>query len=164
MIGECVINTIKDNKYQIELLAGETRDEIELMQHFGYKSIPPQDTKGLTVSVAGMRDNTIIIATSNENAPELKEGETAVFSNFESFVKLLEDGVVNINGDSKNFVTYAELDSALQKLVTTYNSHTHLTPVYMPLPVPVTPIPTPPPTVPATLDISASKTKKVFTS
>lgn len=181
LVGRCVINTIKNDKYQIELLSDEVRDEIEIMQHFGFKSIPLKNSKGLTLSVGGMRDDTVIIATDNKTAPEVKEGESTVYNNFSERIELLEKKInmlgkeiniegneiniegktTNINGSSKQLVTHAELDLALQQFVISLNTHTHIVPTAMPLPPAIAPPPTTPPLIPAILNISASKTTTI---
>lgn len=165
LVGRCVINTIKNEKYQIELLPGEVRDNIEIMQHFGYKSVPPKETIGLTLSIGGVRDDTIIIATGNKTAPEVKEGESTIYNNFSERIELLEKmmilngEVININGDSKQLVTHAELDNSLQQMLTSLNSHTHVTTAT------IGASPTPGiiarPTTPTQLDISSSKTTTI---
>lgn len=165
LVGRCVINTIKNGKYQIELLADETRDDIEIMQHFGFKSIPTKKTKGLTLSIGGLRDDTIIIATENKTAPELKEGESTLYNAFSERIELLEKMInltgetININGDSKQLVTHAELDSALQQMLSSINSHTHITTATVGSSPALGVIS--PPTTPTTLDISNSKTKTI---
>lgn len=70
----------------------------------------------------------------------------------------LNGAEVNLNGDSKRFVTHAELDTALQSFNSVLNSHTHL---YAPGPgAPVasaTPLPL------SSIDISASETQTIKT-
>lgn len=120
LVGRCVINTVASGQYQIELMDGKPRDKIEIKQHFGYKSIPPKDTKGITLSFGGLVDNTIIISTDNDDAPELEEGESCLYNFFGQTI-ILKDGKININGDSKQLVTHAELNTALQSFVTALN-------------------------------------------
>lgn len=69
-------------------------------------------------------------------------------------IKIDDSGNVKINGDSKNFVTHAELDAALQTFMTALNLHMHPT---------ATPGPPSPPATPMSLDISAAKANTVKT-
>lgn len=62
---------------------------------------------------------------------------------------------VDINGDSKAFVTHAELDAALQSFISTLNSHTHA--------VTSAPGMTAVPNSPMSIDISGAKTDTVRT-
>lgn len=106
---------------------------------------------------------------------ELLPGEKVIFSTdsegleIKCKIEFKQDGKINIigtsditvngtsiklNGDSKPFVTHAELDTALQGLVSDFNAHTHPT-------APSGPIS--PPETPLSLDISAAATTTVKT-
>lgn len=63
---------------------------------------------------------------------------------------------IKLNGESKQFVTWMELNTALQLLVTQINSHVHQVPE--PVAAPCKPI-----SSPMTIDISAAKTTTVVT-
>ena len=70
-------------------------------------------------------------------------------------MKITTEKKIEINGNSKQFVTWAELNQALQNLVTALNSHTHSNGNQG--------SPTGGPIVPMTLDISSSKTTTIVT-
>ena len=61
---------------------------------------------------------------------------------------------IDLNGNSKSFVTYGELNTALQLLITALNSHIHIDPISGTTGTPVTPV---------SLDISASETSTIKT-
>ena len=68
--------------------------------------------------------------------------------------KIITNGKkIELNGNSKNFVTYAELDIALQKFMVELGTHTHGSPSGA----------TTPPAKPMSLDISKSKTTTIVT-
>lgn len=69
-------------------------------------------------------------------------------------VKLESSGTVEIRGNSKQFVTWAELNTALSTFMTALNTHTHPTAASGP---------PSPPTVSMSLDISAAKTTNIKT-
>lgn len=91
----------------------------------------------------------------------LKALPLCVFNNDAKVVVKIENGdmavntkgKIKLNGDSKQFVTWAELNSALTSFMTALNSHTHS----------VAGSSTLAPTVPMTLDISSAKTTTVVT-
>lgn len=60
----------------------------------------------------------------------------------------------HLNGDSKSFVTHAELNTALQSFITALNTHTHPTAAIGP---------PSPPTAPMSIDISAAETTTIKT-
>lgn len=70
-------------------------------------------------------------------------------------MKVSTQSKIELNGNTKQFVTWAELNQALQELITALNSHTHSNGNEG--------SPTGAPIVPLSLDISASKTKTIVT-
>lgn len=76
--------------------------------------------------------------------------------------ELLVDGfgAVKINGDSKSFVTHAELDTALQAMINQLNMHTHLV---ASVGAPTGPASASTPPVTFSIDISAAETTTVKT-
>lgn len=71
-------------------------------------------------------------------------------------IEITEAGVINLNGDSKSFVTHAELNTALQTFITALNLHVHSG-------VTTGGSSSGPPLSSMSLDISASETEKVKT-
>lgn len=69
---------------------------------------------------------------------------------------------IELNGNSKSFVTHAELDTALKIYTALVQSHTHQVPGAMPL-VPGNPVIATPSEISMTIDISAAKTTTVVT-
>ncbi|QQO10316.1 hypothetical protein [Breznakiella homolactica] len=67
----------------------------------------------------------ILPVTSVESAPELNDGDTAVYSEGGSSIICRADGTVEINGNSKRFVTWDELNNSLQQLWTAIQTHGH---------------------------------------
>lgn len=138
---------------------------IQRIQNYGCTSNPPKKSQVLVLSVGGNKENCISpsVDYGKERPKNLKEGEVQYWSIFGHKIKFSENGVleietkdgsaIHLNGGNKSFVTYAELDSALQGLTNFINSHTH------PYSQGTTLV-----TAPSfSLDISSSKTEKVFT-
>jgi hypothetical protein len=74
--------------------------------------------------------------------------------NSSGYIALRANGDIELNGSTKNLVTHAELNTALQTFINALNLHTHPTAASGP---PSTP------TLPMSLDISTSITNKVKT-
>ncbi len=169
MIGHSTVKEVKDEEYQSESYAGETTDDAVLMQHFGFKSKPPEDSEALVVCVNGDQDDTTIVAEKHEDSePEgLEEGESVLYNDHGVKLILLKDGTlevtakkIKLNGEGKQFVTHAELDAALQKNILQQIAHTHLSTA------PGSPTGVASASVPVTnfsVDISASATTTVLT-
>lgn len=88
--------------------------------------------------------NGIKLTDANSNTVEMKTGQ----------IDITSSGIVNVNGSAKSFVTYAELNTALNLFMGFLNAHTHPT---------ATPGIPSPPTNPMVLDISASESTKAKT-
>jgi phage baseplate assembly protein V len=84
---------------QVNVLAGETLDGIENLQHYGFASRPKKGAEVVLVFFAGGRDHGHVVASQDaESRPELKEGEVALFTDQDVLVKLDEDEKVSIEG------------------------------------------------------------------
>ncbi len=126
----------------------------------GIVSCAPDGTLGLFVPFSGRRG--VIAATNNYQITiDVARGETTIYSTtpdgktIKARLDLDGEGNIDLNGDSKRLVTHAELNTALQNMVTWINAHMHATAATGP---PVTP--TPPLLI---LDISAAETQTVRT-
>lgn len=67
---------------QAEALAGETLQDNELMQHYGYTSAPPAGTQGIVIPLGGKTAHGVIIATEHGDYRfKLQEnGEVALYT------------------------------------------------------------------------------------
>ena len=92
---------------------------------------------------------------------EVNAGETIIYSTntagdtVQSQIKLDTDGNIELNGNDKKFVTYAELKTGLDNLITALNSHIHTSAAPG--------SPTTSPVTPLMLDISAAETTTLKT-
>src|SRR6185369_6070593 len=116
----------------------------------------PDDTHGAFIPMGGNRFGAVV-ATHHYKTPRptLAKGETAVGSTdapgttVKAKTVYRADGTQELNGSSKRFVTWDELNTALQTFMTALNTHTHPT---------AGTGPPSPPTAPMSLDITTAKT------
>lgn len=86
MIARAVVNLVNDagglQLLQVNVLHGETRDEVERVQNFGLTSHPPAGSIPILAAVGGSRDHMVAVAVdSPEFRPKgLKPGETATYN------------------------------------------------------------------------------------
>jgi phage gp45-like len=99
--------------------------EAEVYAPAGFLSRPPKDARGVFIPIGGSRKYGVVIAGHNYKVSiSLADGETAIFSTnaagdtLKAQIVLKADGTIEINGNSKRFVTWDELNTALQ-------NHTH---------------------------------------
>jgi len=142
------------------IAAGDQERNAEMYHNPGISSAPTKEDRVISVPIGtGTR---VIIACHNYRIEvEPDSGETIIYSTdsagdiVKSTIKLDNDGNIDLNGDGKKFVTYAELNTALQTFKTALNLHVHAT---------VTSLGTPtPPVTPMSIDISAAETTTIRT-
>lgn len=105
-----------------------------------------------TADVTSATETTAYLHYSRET---MKAIPLCVFNGEAKATVVVKDGKIELNGNSKQFVTWAELNQALQGLIQALNTHTHSNGNEG--------SPTGAPIVPLSLDISASKTETVVT-
>lgn len=160
---------------QVDTPIGDNR-EIEYYQLPGYAAGPTVDDQAVAIQAGGYR---VVIASHNYRlSVPIDPGQVKIYSTnadgdtLEASITLDTDGTVTItntdggevkvagsdvelNGNSKAFVTHSELDTALQTFVTALNTHVH------PTTSPGAPTLTPTPTM--SIDISGAATSTVKT-
>lgn len=95
-----------------------------LINPAGDESAPKKDDRIPVLRIGNFR---LAIGGIDGIAPTTAEGEKRLYSrdsngNVAAQMLLDANGNIEMNGDSKRFVTYAELDAALQSHITKYNS------------------------------------------
>lgn len=102
-------------------------------------------------SILKLSDGDVTIKKGTTSVVLSSGGDVTVTSDAKTIVN---GSAIELNGNTKSFVTHAELDTALQGFITALNLHVHATAAVGP-PVP--------PTVPMTLNIASSATTTVKT-
>ncbi|OOF50261.1 baseplate assembly protein [Rodentibacter genomosp. 1] len=88
-------------KVQASGLADETLQDVELMQHFGFTSVPPADTQAVILPIGGQTSHGIVIATENGSfrVKNLQGGEVAVYDESGSSIVLKKGRLIEIDCD-----------------------------------------------------------------
>lgn len=97
MISRAVISACKDGKVDIGLLAGESREDVDFLQQYGFSSRPVGKVSGVALFIGGSRDNGVVVASRGDDSDmsvDLEEGEVAVHSPFGSKIILKKDGSI----------------------------------------------------------------------
>lgn len=87
----------------VDGLAGESQDDLELMQHFGFTSTPPDGTQAIVVPLGGRTSASVIVATEH-SAYRLKlndRGEVALYTEDGSWVYLKLGGQVHVKAATR---------------------------------------------------------------
>jgi phage gp45-like len=105
--------------------------EAELMQSGGILHSPPRNARGILIPIGeGSRASVVIACQNYDLAIDITPGETVIYSTdsagaHAAKIKLDAAGKIDLNGDTKNLVTHAELQSALTTLCATLAAHVH---------------------------------------
>ena len=103
----------------------------QLMQQFGFISIPPSGSRILFLEFG----NVIVgVASDGKDRPAVKEGETALYSDKAHYIILKDngtiaikaDGGVDVDGDLRVNGEVSDKVGKLSKLRDNYNQHTHI--------------------------------------
>ncbi len=79
MVGHGLVDKVDGVTMQATFSSGESKRELLHIQHYGFKSITPKGSAFLSVG-NGERRDPVVIATKAKDEPDLKEGESAIFS------------------------------------------------------------------------------------
>ena len=122
---------------QLKGLAGETLQEVELIQQVGFSSYIPESAKVVVIPLQGKTAKSVVIATTGGAVVvNVAKGETCVYDQFGHQVLLHENGIkmlgdVEIIGElkvSENIKSEKEISdktSSMQAMRDAYNPHTH---------------------------------------
>ncbi len=104
-------------KVQASGIADETLQDVELMQQFGFTSVPPANTQAVILPIGGQTTHGIVIATENGSlrVKNLQGGEVAVYDESGSSIVLKKGRLIEIDCDvlKINAATKVDISSPL---------------------------------------------------
>lgn len=104
-------------KVQASGLADETLQDVELMQQFGFTSVPPANTQAVILPIGGQTTHGIVIATENGSfrVKNLQGGDVAVYDESGSSIVLKKGRLIEIDCDvlKINAATKVDISSPL---------------------------------------------------
>lgn len=104
-------------KVQASGLADETLQDVELMQQFGFTSVPPTNTQAVILPIGGQTTHGIVIATESGSfrVKNLQGGEVAVYDESGSSIVLKKGRLIEIDCDvlKINAATKVDISSPL---------------------------------------------------
>jgi phage baseplate assembly protein V len=105
-IGRATLSRVDDGaglqRNQVTLLAGETRDNVERVQPFGFTSVPLPGAECLVVCVGGNRDHPVIMGVDDRRyrPTGLDAGDVCIYSPQSGHrITLKADRTIEIEGD-----------------------------------------------------------------
>lgn len=102
MLARAVVSLVNDSKkmqlLQLNVLEGETREEIERFQDYGFTSVPLPDSEAVVLFIGGRRDHGVAIAVDDRRyrLKDLQPGEVALYHKDGAKVHLKANGSIEI--------------------------------------------------------------------
>lgn len=91
-------DTKKIQKCQISLMDNETHSNVDRYQEYGFSSVPLPGAQAVAVSIAGSRDNSIIIATEDGRYRplNLNPGEVTIYNQLGDKIVIKQNRTIEI--------------------------------------------------------------------
>jgi phage gp45-like len=122
MVGRCVLSAAKASGLmvmQIQALEGETIEGAERIENYGLAGNPPGGAEGVMVEAGGDRDHVLIVAMEHRGfRPAVAGGEVKVYSQFEQFIHLDQNGDLIISAPQGVKIKAKSLDAQLSEGIT----------------------------------------------
>jgi phage gp45-like len=136
LMARGIVTLLESGGYQVTLLNGETRSNLEHLQEFGLASVQPTGVKGngICCFYGGNRSNgSLLVMEFPDIKPTLIAGESALFNAHGAIVKLTQAGIAQVTGTTvelngtanEGLIKITELTAKINDLVTAYNAHQH---------------------------------------
>lgn len=125
MVGRAVVQLVKDStqiqELQLDILSGETRDEIERFQNYGFTSVPKTGAEAVVLFVGGQRDHGLAIAVDDRRyrIGNLESGEVAVYTDQGDKIVLKRGGNIEITASTKVIVNAPTVELGGSSLLAT---------------------------------------------
>ncbi|CAI3953339.1 Mu-like prophage protein gp45 (gp45) (PDB:3VTN) [Commensalibacter communis] len=89
----------------------EARDNLTLMQHYGFASSPLPGADGIAIFQSGDRNKGVVIATNDQRyrIKSLNSGEVAIYDKSGSFITLKQDGSIEISPKNKKMTINSDI-------------------------------------------------------
>ena len=111
MIARAVIAAINDGtgiqSAQVKILEGESRDEVERFQQYGFTSVPLPGAEGVVIFVGGNRDHALLVNVDDRRyrPKNLAAGEVQIYNHVGDYVHIKADGTMKVVASTKVEVT-----------------------------------------------------------
>lgn len=121
MIARAVVAAVDDAKkfqvVQLDLLEGETRNEIERVQNYGFTSVPHAGAEAAVIFVGGRRDHGLAIAVDDRRyrIRNLESGEVAVYNDTGAKIVFKASGDIELTPKPGQVVALAGALSSVPK-------------------------------------------------
>ena len=163
IVTRVTIQKNKDGKNLVRMLQCVLSDPLDV-QSIEWLSQPGDDSPPAIASAVAIiqisESYKVAVSVDDRVLPTMSPGEKHLYSfngiAVKAFIKFLNSGVLELNGDTDFAVRFSVLETAFNQLKASYNAHTH---VYAP--GPGSPVPTAAPLPQSTADMSGAKINEI---
>jgi phage baseplate assembly protein V len=94
----------KLQQVQVELLADETKDNVERFQQYGFTSVPLEGAEALCVFLSGGRDHGIVLSIDDRRyrLTDMKAGDVAIYNDTGAKIVIGRDRTITISCDARH--------------------------------------------------------------
>jgi len=114
MISRAVVRAVRDSgalqRLQVEVLEGELLDGVEHFLPYGLNAVPDDGAEAVVFFVGGSRNHGIALVTDRRYRPkDWNPAEAGLYSKFANFIRLKDDGSIEIVSPVKITLTAPEV-------------------------------------------------------
>jgi len=115
MIARGVVRLVADGKklqeVQVSVLRGETRENCERFQQYGFTSVPLAGAEAILLFVGGLRDHPLVVAVDDRRhrPTGLQPGEVALYTDEGDYILLKRGRIVEVVAGTALDVTAPEV-------------------------------------------------------
>lgn len=116
---------------QVHGMDGEVLDRVPILGPYGLAYRPPSGSRVITGAVGADRSQLVILGAghADDRAPELEEGEVALYGRGGATLRLGRDGNVYITGNVEVQGDVRDVRGSMELIRQLFDAHTHPTPV-----------------------------------
>lgn len=102
LVSRAVVNIVTDSlrqqNLQINLLDGETADDVERFQNYGHTSVPPAGSEAIVLSVGGKRQHLVAVVVDSKSSrlKNLKSGDSSLYHLEGHYILLTENQLITL--------------------------------------------------------------------
>ncbi len=124
MVSRAVVKLVNDSKkmqlMQLDILDGESRDEIERFQDYGFTSVPLEGAEAVVIFPGGRRDHglTIVVDDRRYRLRNLESGEVAMYTDQGDSIVIKRGGNIEVTAAGSVLITSPTVElSASTKVI-----------------------------------------------
>jgi phage gp45-like len=110
---------------KVEISGPDDVQSVEYMSHAGDDHIPPIDSIVIVLQAGKAWKIAIASNEGNNFDSSLNEGERKLYAPGGAYIKLLDDGKIELNGNTDFAVAFNDLKAGFDQFRVDYNAHFH---------------------------------------